>query len=263
MNPAPAWLSVLAWTYLCVCFACALVIVGSILRRPQKMWVMDLVWPITALYFGPISVWMYFRTMPVSAKDASKPGEDKKNMQNLPPTREQIATAVFHCGAGCTLGDIIGEAGLFAMGGLMFVAGSEFATKLTVDFILAYLFGIFFQYFTIVPMRGLSPGKGIVAAARADTISIVAFEIGMFVWMAITRFVFFPEPNRIHPSSPVFWFMMQLAMILGWATSYPANNWLLKKGWKEKMPRYPSTEVRALHTIPNTKEEGNEQRKAS
>ncbi len=53
-------------------------------------------------------------------------------------------------------------------------------TKLVVDFVLAYAFGIFFQYFTIVPMRDLSFGKGIIAAMRADTISIFAFEIGMF-----------------------------------------------------------------------------------
>jgi hypothetical protein len=35
--------------------------------------------------------------------------------------------------------------------------------------------------------------------------------------------------------SPEFWFMMQIAMIFGFMTSYPVNWWLLKSGLKERM----------------------------
>ena len=45
---------------------------------------------------------------------------------------------------------------------------------------------------------------------------------------------------------------MQIAMIVGWATAYPANRWLLQQGWKEKMPQYASPEVRATHELPRT-----------
>lgn len=219
MAPYPEWLHVLAWLYLILCSAIALWIVSDFLRgHKQKMWVMHLVWPITAMYFGPVAAWIYLRTRPVSMASAPKPDEDtKKRMKRVDPTREQISVAVFHCGAGCTIGDIIGEGGLFLIGGaaLTFIGGSEFATKLIVDFALAYLLGIFFHYFTIVPMRGLSPAKGILASMRADTISILAFEVGMFAWMTLTRFAFFPEPRRVHPDMAVFWFMMQIAMIIG------------------------------------------------
>lgn len=254
MSPYPEWLRVVAWVYTAACAAIALWITGDILRgRRQKMWIMHIVWPITALYFGPVAAWMYLRTRPVSRKDSLKPDEQaKEQMKEMEPTREQVSVSVFHCGAGCTLGDIIGETGLFLIGGSIatFVANSEFGTKLVVDFIFAYTLGIFFQYFTIVPMRGLSPGKGILAAMRADSVSIVAFEVGMFAWMALTRFIFFPEPRRIHPNMVVFWFMMQIAMIVGWATSYPGNVWLLRKGWKEKMPMYPNQRVMEMHRIP-------------
>jgi hypothetical protein len=215
------------------------------------MWVMNLVWPITALYFGPVTLWLYYRTRPIAKKGAPMADEQrKKEAKKMPPTREQISTAVFHCGAGCTLGDIIGEGGLFVVGGAVFIAGSEFATKLFIDLLLAYVFGIFFQYFTIAPMRGLGFLEGVKAAVRADTISILAFEVGMFGWMAITRFVLFPEP-RVHPNSAVFWFMMQIAMIVGWATAYPANIFLLSKGWKEKMPQYATKDIRTEHQIPS------------
>jgi hypothetical protein len=47
----------------------------------------------------------------------------------------------------------------------------------------------------------------------------------------------FPKPN-LQPTEAVFWFMMQVGMIVGFFTSYPANIFLLKTGWKEKMPLY-------------------------
>jgi hypothetical protein len=254
MTPYPEWLRILAWIYLGVCAAIALwMLIDFVRGNRQKMWIMYLVWPITAMYFGPLAAWLYLRTRDVSSPSAPEPDrETQKRMKQTDPTREQVSVAVFHCGAGCTIGDIIGEAGLFAIGGAVatFVGGFEFGTKLVVDFVLAYILGIFFQYFTIVPMRGLSPGKGILAAMRADTISIMAFEVGMFAWMAITTFVLFPEPRRIHPNMAVFWFMMQIAMIIGWATSYPANVWLIRKGWKEKMPQYPSEQVMRNHELP-------------
>jgi hypothetical protein len=254
MNLYPEWLHLASWIYLAACAICASMITTDILRgQRQKMWVMNLVWPITAMYFGPIALWMYRRTRSISLVGSPHPSAAfAKKMQRMQPTREQVTIAVFHCGAGCACGDIIGEAGLFVLGGSVatFVGGSDFATKLVVDFALAYLLGIFFQYFTIVPMRGLSPGKGILAAMRADTISIVAFEVGMFAWMALTRFAFFPEPRRIYPDMAVFWFMMQIAMIIGWATAYPANAWLIRNGWKEKMPAYPTEQVMRKHESP-------------
>jgi hypothetical protein len=33
----------------------------------------------------------------------------------------------------------------------------------------------------------------------------------------------------------VYWFLMQIGMILGFATSWPANVWLIRKGIKEAM----------------------------
>ena len=57
----------------------------------------------------------------------------------------------------------------------------------------------------------------------------------MYAWMALTYFVLFPAPH-LHPGSAVFWFMMQIAMIIGTITALPANEWLIRKGWKEKMP---------------------------
>jgi hypothetical protein len=251
MQPYPEWLHLLAWIYIAVCLPSALGIAVHTLLHPQKMWIMGLVWPITALYFGPFAVHMYWKSLPLLEK---KPVPEKmkalqERYKDVPPTMFQNSIAVFHCGAGCSIGDLIAES-IVPATGLIFAG--EFGSKIILDFVFAYILGIAFQYFTIVPMRGFSFGKGLIAAARADTVSIVLFEIGMFAWMAITYFLLFPSPH-LDPGLAVFWFMMQIAMICGWATALPANSWLIRKGWKEKMPQLDPAQARSQMS---TKEAG-------
>jgi len=94
--------------------------------------------------------------------------------------------------------------------------------------------GIVFQYFSIKPMRNLGPMERIVAAIKADTLSILAFQVGMYAWMALVYFVLFPE-QHLKPFDPRYWLMMQIGMICGFATSYPMNWWLIRTGLKEAM----------------------------
>lgn len=93
-------------------------------------------------------------------------------------------------------------------------------------------------------MRGLSFGKGLMAAIRADTVSIALFEVGMFAWMNMTHYWLFPSPH-LQSGMAGFWFMMQIAMIAGFLTALPANQWLIRKGWKEKMPSVDPDRMRA------------------
>lgn len=253
MHVYPEWLDILSWIYLGVSFVCAAFILGDEFRRPQKMMIMNLVWPITALYLGPLAVWGYLTSGLKMSKQrmqqmrsevrqeiereerTGQAGQQRAAANQAPPSSEQVAVGVCHCGAGCTLGDICAEWWVFAMG--LSFTGGDFQTRLLLDFFLAWGFGVVFQYFTIVPMRGLSFRRGLMEAIRADTLSIVAFEIGLFAWMALTYFVLFPGPH-LAPTDAVFWFMMQVGMIIGFFTSYPANRLLLGKGWKEEMPQY-------------------------
>lgn len=78
--------------------------------------------------------------------------------------------------------------------GLTFAGGISDA-RLTLDLLLEWAFGIVFQYSTIVPMRGLSFGKGLLQAIRAGTLAIIAFEIGLFRWMTLAHLLF-PHPHR-------------------------------------------------------------------
>jgi|SRR5690348_514512 hypothetical protein len=231
----PFWLTALAWVSLGSAFACALAIALDLAGgHRQHMWIMNLVWPITALYAGPLALWAYFKVgrlsshhrMQIAKARGEKPASQRK------PFWQTVGVADSHCGAGCTLGDIAG--GWIVFMGTFEIAGMSLWPEYIADYALAFTFGIVFQYFTIAPMRGLGVGKGILAALKADTLSLTSFELGLFGWMAIVQFVFFPI-THLHPDTPVYWFLMQVGMMLGFLTSYPVNAWLLKAGLKEAM----------------------------
>jgi hypothetical protein len=51
--------------------------------------------------------------------------------------------------------------------------------------------------------------------------------------MGIATFLVFGR--ELDKTSPVFWLMMQIAMLAGFLTSYPVNWWLVRAGIKEEM----------------------------
>jgi hypothetical protein len=273
---APTWLTVVAWIYLSVCFACAGAITYDIFvnHRRQPMGVMNAVFPITALYFGPLALAFYWRwgrtaarntvapaamsMAPAPQRAMRSPGDDMpahggQYAQRDPagegvpdgagesahpsgpgrPWWAMMATEVSHCGSGCVLGDVISEFVIFALA--LTVAGATLGAEYIGDYVLALAFGILFQYFAIAPMRGLGLKDGLKAAAKADVISLTAFEIGLFGWMAVMTFVLFPAPHNLMPSTAAFWFLMQIGMIIGYFTSWPANVWLVNRGIKIAM----------------------------
>lgn len=204
--------------WIVICFICAIICVFDILAgHRQKMAIMNAVWPITMLYAGPIGLFAWFAM--------GRKGGGKR------PEWQSVVLGTTHCGAGCTLGDFAGEWVVFLSA--FTIAGSTIFADYLADFVFAYAAGIVFQYFAIAPMRNLGLREGVIAAMKADTLSLVAFEIGMFLWMWIARtFLFHPAPK---PTEWLYWLNMQVAMFVGFATSMPANWYLLRAGLKEAM----------------------------
>jgi hypothetical protein len=237
----PHWLHALALGCLVLGFACTIFIAIDTMRHPQRMWIMNLVWPVNGLFGTVLTLWLYYRFGRLAARDATrgKPSNGKK----ATPFPVMVAKGAMHCGAGCTLGDVIAESLALAFPVIAIWAGWKtlFSEKMfavwIVDYLFAFLLGVAFQYFTIKPMRDLSPMAGIAQAVKADTLSLTAWQVGMYGFMAIAQFVIFRNvfSVRLEPSMPEFWFMMQIAMIAGFLTSYPVNWYLIEAGVKERM----------------------------
>jgi hypothetical protein len=231
--------------------ACAFVIALDLLRgQRQHMWIMNLVWPVTALFGTGIALWAYLRWGRLASERSVRAA---RRRGRPPPNREQtpfpvmVGKGAAHCGSGCTLGDLCAELLALAFPAVAIAFGWKWIfppspqgrifAVWVFDFACAFVFGVAFQYFTIVPMRGLPPGKGLMQALKADAASLTAWQIGMYGFMALAHFAIFARVfhHAIDPSMPEFWFMMQLAMLAGFATSYPVNWWLIERGVKEKM----------------------------
>lgn len=219
----PSWLTILSWVSLDLAGIAALWIVVDIARgRGQPMAVMNVVWPVTALYFGPLAPVFYFRFG--RATRGAPPG-------NRPPRPywEKVFVSATHCGAGCTLGDVIADFAILGLG--ISLVASAVATSFILDFCAAYVLGVLFQY---LPMRAMGEGRlpALWKSIKADTASLIAFEIGLFGWMALVRLVWFPG---LEADTALFWFMMQVGMVVGFITTYPANWWLIRAGIKHGM----------------------------
>ena len=181
--------TLVSWASLGIAFICALVIAIDEIRHPQKMWIMNVVWPVTALYFSVFAIWGYFRIgrgmvksampgMSMDMKARRTAQREQTERMRREPTWRQTAVSDTHCGAGCVIGDVIAEFSLFALGWTLL--GSSLYAEYAGDLLLAWLLGIAFQYFAIKPMGNLSVKQAIIAAVKSDTLSILTFEFGLF-----------------------------------------------------------------------------------
>ncbi len=188
---------------------------------------MEWVWPITALYLGPFGLAFYW----LVGRRSSPKYEGAHGARQF-PYWVRVGVSSTHCGGGCTLGDILAETLIFALGITLF--GSAIWASFAFDYGFALVIGIAFQFAAIRAMTRLTFGATIGRAAKADVLSLSAFEIGLFSWMALMFWVFFPDPH-LEPNRASYWFLMQVGMAIGLLTSYPMNHVLIPRGIKEAM----------------------------
>lgn len=245
----PDWLHVLSIASLALGFASSLIIAADEVRHPQEMWIMNVVWPVSALFGSMLILWAYFAFGRLAAKQSPSSGgkvKDKAHAHGQPDQPSfpiKVGKGALHCGSGCTLGDILAEWLAFLVPAIAILLGWQwlFETKMfavwILDYIFAFMLGIAFQYFTIQPMRNLSVSEGLVQAVKADAASLTAWQVGMYGFMAVAYFYIFRQAlgAELRVDSAEFWFMMQIAMLCGFVTSYPVNWWLIRKGVKEAM----------------------------
>lgn len=56
----PAWLILLSWIFIGLAILSSIIIIIDIIGHPQKMRIMNLVWPVTGLYSGLIGLYAYY-----------------------------------------------------------------------------------------------------------------------------------------------------------------------------------------------------------
>jgi len=108
----PNWLHILSIASLLLGAVCAAVITADVMRHKQHMWIMNIVWPVTALFGTIWIVWQYFaygRLAEHSTAKAAMERGEKMPSKTQTPFPVMVANGALHCGSGCTLGDIVAE----------------------------------------------------------------------------------------------------------------------------------------------------------
>ena len=165
-------LNLIAVFLVCSGIGIAVHIAIDLTHRPQSMKIMNAVWILSALWGSYLALWAYNkfgRSSPMKMEDDGMKGmgmSDMKDMDmsgmkdmNMPdmkgmdmgmsmgemrrPYWQSVALSALHCGAGCTLADIIGE--WFTNYVPVTVAGSQLVGNWVLDFVLALIIGVYFQ----------------------------------------------------------------------------------------------------------------------
>ena len=197
-------LNLIAVFLVCSGIGIAVHIAIDLTHRPQSMKIMNAVWILSALWGSYLALWAYNkfgRSSPMKAEDdgmkmdmsGMKDMSDMKgmdmsgmkdnmemdmamqgemSMQGMQrPYWQSVALSALHCGAGCTLADIIGE--WFTNYVPVTVAGSQLFGNWVLDFILALMIGVYFQFYAIREMEKISVGNALARAFKADFFSLL------------------------------------------------------------------------------------------
>jgi Domain of unknown function (DUF4396) len=200
----PSWLHSLSIAFLILGFLFAAVIVADEFSHPQHMWIMNVVWPVVALFGSVEAVWNYFTYERLGTRKAAaaakRMGHDRPNKTQI-PFPVIVGKGAAHCGSGCTLGDICAEWLAFVVPAIAVGLGwqSIFPDKIfavwVLDCLFAHAYGIVFQYFTIAPMRGLGFAAGIGSHKGRYVVSDCMAD--RYVWLyGVGLFLVLPRPHR-------------------------------------------------------------------
>jgi len=126
---------------------CAIIIAIDITAdHKQKMMIMNFVYPITGLYGSIFALLFYFTIgRKSSAKDDmhSHTDDEPAMKHDKKPFWQSVSIDALHCGSGCTIGDILAETLLLFVPVVIF--GSNLAGSWTIDYVFAFVIGIFFN----------------------------------------------------------------------------------------------------------------------
>lgn len=224
-NTIPGWLTAVSWAYVGLALLCAAAILYDVYGRGyrQRVRAMEVVWPTTALYFGPLALPAYHRW----GRPRSEKWQKEHGVAPEKSLSAAAATGGTPGGAASAIGHVIGVP-LVVLSGLTIAGETLWMMILLIAVIATMLLFVFEYFFSTVPARGLTAGEGLRVALLIALVTVLAFDVGMGGWMLVMHFLLFMPPL----TDVTFLFLMQVGLVLGFLTGYPAVLWLIRRGTK-------------------------------
>lgn len=218
-SAVPGWLTPVAWTYIGLSLLSTTFIAVDILLRRHRhnSAATELVWITSALYLGPFAVALYLRRGRAEAPSAGGVGADGD-------VGGSSAVAVLPGGGASAVAHLIAVPLVVAVGWT--IAGMAMWPMMIVIAVLAIvMLAIYERVASHAPGPQHTGGLSVVAATVVAVITVAAFDIGMVGWMVVLHL------NNAMPAvtEGTFWFLMQIGVVIGMLTAYPAVTWLLRR----------------------------------
>jgi Domain of unknown function (DUF4396) len=173
---------------------------------------------ILALFAGPFAAFFY-------VLGCREPLEGTHEVYVAVRWRQVLASTM-HCAAGDGIGIIAGAA--FAASRHL-PMGADFA----LEYALGFGFGwAIFQAFAMRDMAGGDYPRSLRQTFLPEFLSMNLLMAGMVV---TKRFLMPYVDGSADPLAPGFWFVMSMALIVGFIFAFPINWWLVAKGLKHGM----------------------------
>ncbi|MBK5206897.1 MAG: DUF4396 domain-containing protein [Polaromonas sp.] len=169
-------------------------------------------------YTGPLGVFLY-----VLGCREPLPGLHDRYVA----TRwRQVLGSTMHCVAGDGAGILTGA-----------VIASLFHLPIVTDIALEYALGFGFGWsiFQALFMRDMAGGSYRRALSSAFFPELLSMNFLMAGMVPVMTLAMANTPGSRDPSGPAFWFIMSMALLVGFITAYPMNWWLVSRHMKHGM----------------------------
>ncbi|MCP4002481.1 MAG: DUF4396 domain-containing protein [Gammaproteobacteria bacterium] len=173
---------------------------------------------ILTLFTGPFGAFFYL----LGCREPL-PGTHE---QYVSATWRQVLGSTMHCAAGDGLGIIAGA----AISNLLELPP---ALDITLEYVLGFGFGwAFFQAYAMRDMAGGDYRKSLKMTFIPEFYSMNILMAGMLL---VTKFWMPGVEGANNPFGAAFWFIMSLALLVGFIFAYPMNWWLVTRHLKHGM----------------------------
>ncbi|MHB8613616.1 MAG: DUF4396 domain-containing protein [Candidatus Dormibacteraceae bacterium] len=188
------------------------------IRRTPEALVMKVGFVVITLYSGPFGALLY-------ALSCREP---------MPGTHEQFVAVKWRQVVGSTMHCVAGDGiGILAAATITGLLRLPMGLDLVAEYVAGFLFG--WTVFQALFMKGLMGGsyrQALGSTFLPEFVSMNGVMAGMaavmVTWMA-------RDPIAMEPTSAHFWFVMSIALSVGFVVAYPINWWLVDRGLKHGM----------------------------
>jgi len=171
---------------------------------------------LVTLYMGPIGLLLY-----VMADKEPTPGGHEAFIK---PLWKQGVGSTVHCVAGDATGIIVAAVAVALIGLPMWL-------DLIIEYAAGFLFGLLI--FQALFMRKTMGGSYLENVRRSFLPEFISMNCMMGAMAPVMVFLMMGRDMRaMWPGEPLFWMVMSLGVIAGFAIAYPVNVWMVARGLK-------------------------------